>query len=101
MNSWIPVVVQIGLGLLTIAGSGIVSGVVTHKLNARKDKLEFKRSKLEALFAAVLGYDQLSATCMMAWAYAMHGYIPAKEAQERHENETKDKLTITAPLKCL
>ncbi len=49
------------------------------------------RSQSAQVFAAVLGYDQLSATCIMAWAYAMHGYIPGKEAQERHENETKDK----------
>lgn len=55
MSPWIPVLTQIGLGLLTIIGSG----VVVHKLNADKDQREFTRTKLEALFIAVQEFDQM------------------------------------------
>jgi hypothetical protein len=47
LSPWIPVIVQVGLGLLTIAGSGIMSGVVTHKLNVTKEREEFLRGSLK------------------------------------------------------
>lgn len=87
MSPWIPMLTQVSLSLLTIAGSG----VVVHKLNASKDRREFTRSKLEAVFVAVQGFDQLFATCMFFWVAAMRGEISYNEALERYENEMKGK----------
>jgi hypothetical protein len=49
LNPWIPVAVQAGVGILSIAGSG----VVVHWLNTRKERKEFHREKLEDLSVAV------------------------------------------------
>ncbi len=44
---------QIILGLLTIVGSGVVSAIVTYKLNALRAEKLFMRQKLEECFTAV------------------------------------------------
>jgi hypothetical protein len=85
MNAWIPILTQITLSVLTITGSG----VVVHKLNASKDKREFMRTKLEALFIAVQEFDQLFSLCMFFYVSAMQGETSYNEAYERYQNEMK------------
>lgn len=45
INPWIPVIVQVGLGLITIAGTG----VVVHWLNTRKERKDFYRAKARSV----------------------------------------------------
>lgn len=47
---------QIILAILTIAMSGVVSGIVTFQLNARRDARELRRQKLEALYESFDGF---------------------------------------------
>ncbi|MBA2492279.1 MAG: hypothetical protein H0V34_11470 [Gammaproteobacteria bacterium] len=47
---------QIAISILTIAMSGVVSGVVTFRLNAKRDSRQLRRQKLESLFQAFNGY---------------------------------------------
>jgi hypothetical protein len=79
-----PVIVQVGLGLLTIAGSGIMSGVVTHKLNVTKEREEFLRGKLEDLFEAVGGFQDLFGECMMIWLRFTNDEFTFEEAHKLH-----------------
>jgi len=52
---------QIILGLLTIALSGVVSGIVTFQLNSRREHRQLKRQKLENLYESFRGFTtQLS-----------------------------------------
>jgi len=48
--------VQIILAILTIAMSGVVSGIVTFQLNARRDARELRRQKLEAVYESFNGF---------------------------------------------
>ena len=48
--------IQLTLGLLTIVASGVVSGVVTFRLNAGRDARRMRREKLEKLFIAHTGF---------------------------------------------
>jgi flagellar basal body-associated protein FliL len=48
--------IQIILAVLTIAMSGVVSGIVTFQLNARRDSRELRRQKLEALYESFDGF---------------------------------------------
>jgi hypothetical protein len=84
---WIQLTVQIILGLLTIAASG----VVTHRLNARKDQQEFMRTKLEVLFDAVRGFGKTYSSSMIVWISVMDGKIPYDKGQDIHNEATKDK----------
>lgn len=92
MDPWIQVTVQIVLGLLTIVGSGVVSGMVTHNLNARKDQQEFMRTKLEALFNAVRGFGKTYSSSMIVWISVMNGKIPYDKGQDIHIEAMKGKL---------
>ena len=59
--------VQIVTSLLTI----VASSVVVHNLNARKDKIEFRRNKLEAIFVAAQQFQQVFSVFMHFWTFAM------------------------------
>jgi hypothetical protein len=48
--------IQIILAILTIAMSGVVSGIVTFQLNARRDARELRRQKLETLYESFDGF---------------------------------------------
>jgi hypothetical protein len=89
MSPWIPVIVQVGLGLVTIIGSGVASGVVTHKLNARKDREEFMRTKLEALFVAIQGYIEEFAWSYSHWVDFMEGKVNYAAASESYEKDSR------------
>jgi hypothetical protein len=91
VSPWIPVTVQIGLGLLTIIGSGIASAVVTFKLNPRKDQQEFMRTKLETLFNAVRGFRKTYSVSMAVWISVMNGKIPYNTGQDIHIEAMKGK----------
>ena len=48
--------VQVGLGILTLLGSGIVSAYVNSRLASYRTDKEFLRTKLETLLTAAFGY---------------------------------------------
>jgi hypothetical protein len=82
---------QIAISVLTILASGVVSAWVTHFLNARKEKHEFMRSKLESLHEAVIQYDQLTSLCMAFWSEAMEGRLTYDDALKEVNAETEGK----------
>jgi len=72
--------VQVTLSLLTILASGIVSAVVTFKLNAQRDARRMRREKLERLFLAHTGFlRQLDMHWYPLFA-VMAGDIPYNDA---------------------
>jgi hypothetical protein len=85
LSPWIPVAVQVLLGILTLAGSG----VVVHQLKAKQDREEFLRGKLEALFEAIVNFHDLFAFTMTNWLFVIGRDITWEEAQARNEEETK------------
>jgi hypothetical protein len=87
MDPWIPVYVQIGLGILTFAGSG----VMVHWLNSRKENKEFLRTKLEALFLATGEFQQLCLTVMHPWAQVITGEMSFEEASAACDEASKNK----------
>jgi hypothetical protein len=85
VNAWIPVAAQTVLGLLTIVGSG----VVVHRLNARKDQREFMRSKLEALFFALAQTDEVFSRATSCWYPVFLGGMSYEEAVAAFQEATK------------
>lgn len=65
--------IQILLGLLTIIGSGVVSAVVTYRLNASRSEKEFMRKKGEELFVAIDDFYKLVFKVNFVWLSAMRG----------------------------
>jgi hypothetical protein len=83
MDPWIPVYVQIGLGLLTFAGSG----VIVHVLNSRKEHHDFLRGKLETLFEVFSKYQQICLSTISIWSLVVNGKMTHQEALARDEKE--------------
>jgi hypothetical protein len=48
--------IQIILSLATIVSSGVMSAIVTYKLNARREECQFRRQKLEEFYMAMSGF---------------------------------------------
>ncbi|MGA2444752.1 MAG: hypothetical protein ABSG50_04880 [Opitutaceae bacterium] len=65
--------VQLFLGLLTIIGSGVVSAVVTYRLNASHSEREFKRGKAEELYMAADNFYKFLFASYAVWLQAMLG----------------------------
>jgi hypothetical protein len=72
--------VQLVLGLLTIAASGVVSGVVTFRLNAGRDARRMRREKLERLFLAHTGFLRQLDMHWYPFLEVMAGNIPYNDA---------------------
>jgi hypothetical protein len=76
----IVIISQASLGLLTIVGSGVVSAVVTHRLNAQKTRQDLLRQKLEELFSSVQSFGSLFVRSMLAIQEAhRRGTTPEEE----------------------
>jgi hypothetical protein len=83
VSPWVPVIVQIALGLITIAGSG----VVVQWLNARQAHRDFLRGKLETLFEAFSKYQQICLSTISIWSLVVNGKMTYQEALARDEKE--------------
>jgi len=77
-----PIWLTLTLGLLTVLGSGVGSGVVTYRLNANQKEREFRRQKLEECFRAVHHYTISIATHYLVWVDVMSGKITYDQANE-------------------
>jgi hypothetical protein len=71
---------QIILGLATIAMSGVVAGVVTFKLNARREERHFRRQRLEHLFGAFSGFCTQLEVDWLPYISVMKGKIDYNQA---------------------
>ena len=71
---------QIALGVLTIAASGVVSGVVTFKLNSRRDARRMRREKLEQLFLAHSAFARQLGAGWLPYISVMQGAISYNDA---------------------
>jgi hypothetical protein len=89
LSPWVPVIVQIALGLITVAGTVVGSGVVVHWLNARRAHKEFLRGKLEVLFEAFGQYEQICFLTISLWLLAVTGRLSYEEANARDEKELR------------
>ena len=68
------------LGLLTIALSGAVSGIVTFQLNTRRDQQQLKRQKLEALYESFYRYTNQLTAHWLPYISAMSNRISYNDA---------------------
>ena len=71
---------QILLALFTILGSGVVTALVTYKLNADRARKEYRQTKLETLFAAAKNYHLKAISDWMVFTSVLEGrrsYIEA------------------------
>ena len=78
MPPWITVTIAI----CTILGSGVVSGVVTYKLNASQKEREFRREKLEECFRAVHHYLMSLTASYFVWPEVMAGRLTYDQAND-------------------
>src|SRR5262249_30192067 len=70
-------------GLLTIGASGVVSGIVTFRLNAARDSRRMRREKLEQLFLAHTGFVRQLETNWMPYMAVMQGRIDYNAALQQ------------------
>lgn len=73
---------QLIVSLLTIIGSGVVSAVVTYRLNARKAEREFLRAKLETLYLAIDNFTEMLSLSYLTWLPVLAGRVTAEQALE-------------------
>jgi len=71
---------QIILGLLTITMSGVVSAVVTYKLNLNRDERRFRRQRLEEAFIAFMGFTKELGIHWMRFVPVMTGKLTYDQA---------------------
>lgn len=55
--------------------SGVVSGVVTHKLNQSRDERKFRRQRLEEVFVAFMGFTKDLSLTWMRMLTVMQGHL--------------------------
>lgn len=84
-----PIWLTISIALLTVLGSGVVSGIVTYRLNADQREREFRRVKLEECFRAVHHYILVLTTHYLVWLRVMSGDLSYNEANEMLISEGK------------
>jgi hypothetical protein len=77
-----PLWLTVTIAIFTILGSGVVSGVVTYKLNASQKEREFRREKLEECFRAVHHYLISLTTHYLVWAEVMSGKLTYDQAND-------------------
>lgn len=79
---------QFLISILTIIGSGVVSAIVTYKLNRSKEVKELYRAKLEELFKAVHRYSTILFTDNLLWLDVMKNKITYNEVLELQVKQT-------------
>lgn len=91
-SSYIVNRVQIILSLLTIGASGVVSGVVTFRLNAARDARRMRREKLERLFLSHTGFLRQLDVNWFPYLAVMAGdieYNDALDMTKKHVGEER------------
>jgi hypothetical protein len=91
---------QVTLGILTIVGSGVVSALVTHRLNAQKTRQDLLRQKLEKLFSTVQTYGAIQATSLQAPLTALKGKATFDEANKFIDRFLQDERYHATARKC-
>lgn len=66
---------SIALSMLTILGSGVVSSVVTSRLNRGRDQTVFMRAKAEQLYLSADEYGRLFGATMVSYFPLLEGRI--------------------------
>lgn len=77
-----PLWLSITIALVTILGSGVLSGVVTYRLNANQKEREFRRQKLEDCFRAIHHYIITLTTHYLPFLEVMSGKLSYDQANE-------------------
>ena len=75
--------IQIGLSVATIGASGVVSGIVTYRLNALRDTRRMRREKLEQLFRAHAGFTTQMEISWIPYMAVMGGRIDYNAALQQ------------------
>jgi hypothetical protein len=73
---------SIWLGILTIIGSGVVSAIVTYKLNLVKSEREFRKQKLQELYLAFHRFNIALGSHNIVWLPVMEGKMDFNKALE-------------------
>jgi hypothetical protein len=98
---------SIVLGIATIATSGVVSVIVTYRLNGRREERQFRRQRLEHLFKAYIGFCRNLEVQWTPYAQVMLGKLNYNQAldmtiaggkdQERNLEEAEMLVAIYWP----
>lgn len=71
---------QILLGVLTVACSGVVSGLVTFQLNSRRESRHLRRVKLEAVYLSFSGFIRQFGSYLLPYVSVMQNVISYDDA---------------------
>jgi hypothetical protein len=82
--------IQILLSLATIVMSGVMSAIVTFRLNARRGEKEFRRQKLEQFYMAASGYCNRLGCNFFAYLPVMEQAITFNDALDIVNKAGKD-----------
>jgi hypothetical protein len=88
------------LGLLTIVGSGVVSAVVTSRLNAQKTRQDLLRQKLEELFSSVQNFGHSFILAMISYPDARRRLSLEQAQKELQEELAQSQTDKQALRKC-
>ena len=77
--------------ILTVLMSGVISGIVTFVLNARRSERDFRREKLETLFTVADKYCKVLATTFLDYYRIFKGELNLKEVLELHIKRSEGK----------
>jgi hypothetical protein len=82
---------EIYIAVLTILLGGVVSGMVTHRLETSRARQELRRQKLEQLYTAVHGFSTMLIQMPMAYSQVMAGKIDYNQGLDLLTDITKEK----------
>jgi hypothetical protein len=95
-----PAEYQLMIALATIICSGLISAIVTYKLNSRKDERLILRQKLEELNLALIRYCKQLGCVSLMYSSVMAGKITYDQANEqivgfdKGEEKSHDKVSM-------
>jgi hypothetical protein len=82
--------VQLVIGVLTLLLGGVVSAIIGHALKAQKDRVEFLRTKLEALSLASGQLRRHSEEWSNMWHRVIGGSMPLERANVLQDSKAKE-----------
>jgi hypothetical protein len=92
------------LSALTILTSGVVSAMVTYRLNVRREGRDLRRQKLEALYMHTTAYCTSLSSHYIPYLSAMHGRLDLNQvydltnARGRNDDRSFDNLRMLIEL---
>ena len=81
--------IQIGLSLLTVLSSGVVSATVTYMLNKRREERQLFRKKLEELYLATHKFENLLGGHLLLYLKGIDGKLDLNQVNDCQIEDNK------------